>query len=149
MPIYFSWFITALLSVSGDPNHHNLPQSGRLFILRVMACGCHKGLVVLPFREKRPLTIRRQKYSSRQKNVELELTCLRIYSILALFRLGHAMPYMILYYHSGLLVKFRCTDCDWSYSVSKIRVQPLPLAASAKAHCQIYLPTGFRGSNHS
>jgi hypothetical protein len=37
MPIYFSWFITALLSVSGDANNHNLPQSGRLFILRVIA----------------------------------------------------------------------------------------------------------------
>jgi hypothetical protein len=36
MPIYFSWLITALLSVSGDANNHNLPQSGRLFILRVM-----------------------------------------------------------------------------------------------------------------
>src|SRR5216684_5001127 len=34
MPIYFSWFITALLSVSGDADNHNLPQSGRLFILR-------------------------------------------------------------------------------------------------------------------
>src|SRR5260370_21165803 len=30
MPIYFSWLITALLSVSGDANNHNLPQSGRL-----------------------------------------------------------------------------------------------------------------------
>ena len=29
--------MTALLLVSGDPNNHNLPQSGRLFILRVMA----------------------------------------------------------------------------------------------------------------
>src|SRR5208282_317247 len=36
MPIYFSCFITALLLVSGDPNNHNLPQSGRLFILRVI-----------------------------------------------------------------------------------------------------------------
>ena len=25
MPIYFSWLITALLSVSGDANNHNLP----------------------------------------------------------------------------------------------------------------------------
>ena len=40
MPIYFSCFITALLLVSGDPNSHNLPQSGRLFILRVMAMLC-------------------------------------------------------------------------------------------------------------
>src|ERR1035437_6239 len=30
MPIYFSWFITALPSVSSDTNNHNLPQSGRL-----------------------------------------------------------------------------------------------------------------------
>src|SRR3984957_5644783 len=30
IPIYFSWLITALLSVSGDANNHNLPQSGRL-----------------------------------------------------------------------------------------------------------------------
>src|ERR1035441_6129493 len=30
MPIYFSWFITAPLSVSGDADNHNLPQSGRL-----------------------------------------------------------------------------------------------------------------------
>src|SRR5712692_7664487 len=37
MPIYFSWFITALLSVSGDADNHNLPQSGRLFILREIA----------------------------------------------------------------------------------------------------------------
>jgi hypothetical protein len=27
------------------------------------------------------------------------------------------MPYMIPYYHSGLLVKYSCTDCDWTYSV--------------------------------
>src|SRR5467141_39003 len=30
MPIYFSWLITALLSVGGGTNNHNLPQSGRL-----------------------------------------------------------------------------------------------------------------------
>ena len=30
MPIYFAWFITALLSVGGDANDQNLPQSGRL-----------------------------------------------------------------------------------------------------------------------
>src|SRR3984893_4867155 len=30
MPIYFSGFITALLSVSGGVDNHNLPQSGRL-----------------------------------------------------------------------------------------------------------------------
>jgi hypothetical protein len=30
MPIYFAWFIEALLSVGGDANDQNLPQSGRL-----------------------------------------------------------------------------------------------------------------------
>jgi len=30
MPIYFSWLITVLLSVGGDTNDHNLPQSGPL-----------------------------------------------------------------------------------------------------------------------
>jgi hypothetical protein len=30
MPIYFAWFTTALLSVDGDANDQNLPQSGRL-----------------------------------------------------------------------------------------------------------------------
>src|ERR1035437_6832225 len=30
MPIYFSCFITALLSVDSDRNNHTLPQSGRL-----------------------------------------------------------------------------------------------------------------------
>src|SRR5271156_346205 len=30
MPIYFSWFITALLLVGGGPTNHTLPQSGRL-----------------------------------------------------------------------------------------------------------------------
>src|SRR5246127_5129273 len=34
MPIYFAWFTKALLSVGGDANDQNLPQSGRLFILR-------------------------------------------------------------------------------------------------------------------
>jgi len=27
------------------------------------------------------------------------------------------MPYMVPYYHSGLLDKFRCTDCDWTYCI--------------------------------
>src|ERR1700730_16698413 len=36
MPIYFSCFITALLSVSGDLDNLTLPQCGRLFILRVI-----------------------------------------------------------------------------------------------------------------
>src|SRR5580700_9424853 len=30
MPVYFAWFTTALLSVGGDANDQNLPQSGRL-----------------------------------------------------------------------------------------------------------------------
>src|ERR1700752_4070761 len=30
MPIYFAWFTTALLSVGGDANDQNLPQSGGL-----------------------------------------------------------------------------------------------------------------------
>jgi hypothetical protein len=30
MPIYFAWFIEALLSVGGDASDQNLPQSGRL-----------------------------------------------------------------------------------------------------------------------
>jgi hypothetical protein len=29
----------------------------------------------------------------------------------------HVMPYMIPYYESGLLIKFRCTDCDWAYCI--------------------------------
>jgi hypothetical protein len=29
MPIYFAWFTTALLSVGGDADDQNLPQSGR------------------------------------------------------------------------------------------------------------------------
>jgi hypothetical protein len=36
MPIYFSCFITALLSVSGDLDNLTLPQCGRLFILRAI-----------------------------------------------------------------------------------------------------------------
>jgi len=39
------------------------------------------------------------------------------HSLSALFRLGHTMPYMIPYYQSGLLVKFRCTDCDRTYCI--------------------------------
>ena len=27
------------------------------------------------------------------------------------------MPYMIPYYHSGLLTHFHCTDCDWAYCI--------------------------------
>jgi len=36
------------------------------------------------------------------------------------------MPYMIPYYHSGLLAKFRCTDCDWTYCI-----QQKPCSATA------------------
>jgi len=28
------------------------------------------------------------------------------------------MAYMIPHYQSGLLIKFRCTDCDWAYCVN-------------------------------
>ena len=31
---------------------------------------------------------------------------------------GCVMAYMIPYYQSGLLIKFRCTDCDWAYCVN-------------------------------
>ena len=27
------------------------------------------------------------------------------------------MPYMIPYYESGLLARFRCTDCEWTYCI--------------------------------
>jgi hypothetical protein len=51
----------------------------------------------------------------------------------ALFRLAHAMPYMIPHYQSGLLVKFRCTDCAWTYCIQNpIIVQPLSLARKRK-----------------
>jgi hypothetical protein len=43
-----------------------------------------------------------------------------------LFRLGHAMPYMIPYYQSGLLVSFRCTDCDWTYTIQNPCSAPIP-----------------------
>jgi hypothetical protein len=36
MPIYFAWFTTALLSVGGDANDQNLPQSGRLLYCVIM-----------------------------------------------------------------------------------------------------------------
>jgi hypothetical protein len=45
---------------------------------------------------------------------------------LTLFRLGHTMPYMIPYYQSGLLVTFRCTDCDWTYSIQNPRSTTVP-----------------------
>jgi hypothetical protein len=31
--------------------------------------------------------------------------------------MGCIMAYMIPYYESGLLIQFRCTDCDWTYCV--------------------------------
>ena len=36
------------------------------------------------------------------------------------------MPYMIPYYQSGLLVKFRCTDCDWNYTIQNPCSVPVP-----------------------
>src|SRR5258708_38253351 len=38
MPISFSWLITALLSVGGDTNNHNLQQSGRLLYCVTRPC---------------------------------------------------------------------------------------------------------------
>jgi len=50
-----------------------------------------------------------------------------------LFRLGHAMPYMIPYYQSGLLVTFRCTDCDWTYSIQNPCSAAVPRDEEGKA----------------
>jgi hypothetical protein len=50
-----------------------------------------------------------------------------------LFRLGHAMPYMIPYYQSGLLVTFRCTDCDWTYTIHNPCSAPVPHDEEEKA----------------
>jgi hypothetical protein len=50
-----------------------------------------------------------------------------------LFLLGHAMPYMIPYYQSGLLVTFRCTDCDWTYTIQNPRSTPVPHDEEEKA----------------
>src|SRR3984893_8969375 len=43
MPIYFSWLITALLSVGGDANNHNLQQSGRLLYCVTWRFTTHRG----------------------------------------------------------------------------------------------------------
>ena len=50
-----------------------------------------------------------------------------------LFPLGHAMPYMIPYYQSGLLVTFRCTDCDWTYSIQNPCSAAVPRDEEGKA----------------
>jgi hypothetical protein len=42
MPIYFSWFITALLSVSGDFQRSQLTVKWAPFILRVLPFGLKK-----------------------------------------------------------------------------------------------------------
>jgi hypothetical protein len=61
------------------------------------------------------------------------LTRLRIYSSVTLFRLGCAMPYMIPYYQSGELVTFRCTDCDWTYSIQNPGSATVPREEEEKA----------------
>jgi hypothetical protein len=38
---------------------------------------------------------------------------------------------MIPYFHSGFLVKFRCTDCNWTYCIQN-PVQPPSLATKKK-----------------
>jgi hypothetical protein len=42
MPIYFAWFIEALLSVGGDANDQNLPQSGRLLYCVIIPVAVEK-----------------------------------------------------------------------------------------------------------
>ena len=42
MPIYFAWFTTALLSVGGDANDQNLPQSGRLLYCVIIPVAVEK-----------------------------------------------------------------------------------------------------------
>jgi DNA-directed RNA polymerase subunit RPC12/RpoP len=43
------------------------------------------------------------------------------------------MPYMIPYYQSGLLVTFRCTDCDWTYTIQNPCSAPVPRDEEEKA----------------
>jgi hypothetical protein len=43
------------------------------------------------------------------------------------------MPYMIPYYQSGLLVTFRCTDCDWTYTIADPCSAPVPREEEEKA----------------
>jgi hypothetical protein len=43
------------------------------------------------------------------------------------------MPYMIPYYHSGLLIKFCCTDCDWTYCIQNPCSATVPRGEEGKA----------------
>lgn len=43
------------------------------------------------------------------------------------------MPYMIPYYQSGILVTFRCTDCDWTYTIGNPSTSPVPRDEEEKA----------------
>jgi hypothetical protein len=53
MPIYFAWFTTALLSVGGDANDQNLPQSGRLLYCVVRGfLDIYPGELPRPMRKK-------------------------------------------------------------------------------------------------
>lgn len=58
---------------------------------------------------------------------------LRIYSVLTLTDREHSMPYMIPYYQSGILVTFRCTDCDWTYTIGNPSTSPVPRDEEEKA----------------
>src|ERR1700719_1862034 len=60
MPIYFAWFTTALLSVGGDANDQNLPQSGRLLYcviipVRNIYPNLSAGLVYHPVLDEQPV----------------------------------------------------------------------------------------------
>jgi hypothetical protein len=46
------------------------------------------------------------------------------------------MPYMIPHYHSGLLVKFCCTDCDWTYGIQSPSSATAPRDEEEKAKDQ-------------
>ena len=43
------------------------------------------------------------------------------------------MPYMIPYYQAGILVTFRCTDCDWNYIIQNPGSVPVPRDEEQKA----------------
>ena len=43
------------------------------------------------------------------------------------------MPYMIPYYQSGILVTFRCTDCDWTYTIGNPSTSPVARDEEEKA----------------
>jgi hypothetical protein len=47
-----------------------------------------------------------------------------------------AMPYMIPYYHLGILVNFRCTDCDWTYCIQNPCSGTVPRDEEEKAKDQ-------------